>query len=1111
MFSKNFMICAASATMLTPISVAAQTVPTSPPVTFVNSSDPAIGSIVPKLLDSYVSVVRDHPEILVQNYRTVITLTNARTPSQTLAAIHDDRTNQAYTILNGLGALTNLYMTGAGASTSGNAPNTLTPTGYATATLADYAANINLGNSFSAGSATFGNGTATPLAAAVNFINNTVRANSSTEPAKRTFARYQGANAPIDPLDPRFANYNVTSNRGALTSADTAAILVPSFLSSFTTPAPYATTTQWVRGFTVTAAMVAANGGKPITAPNLGSFDATGKFTAATFAVGDYVPGIGASPRPYRVSNDVNVPTPLVQIINSTNPYADGAYPSGHTNSGLLQALGTAFLVPQQSQELLARAADLGTNRILAGMHSPLDVMGARIEATALAATNIYAALYDAKGNRLDWTDPKNAGAYAVYQAYTQTQSYLASACGTATVTACIAAANASGANAADPFGNAAQNKATYLADMTYGLTPIGPIKPMTAGEVPVQAQVLLLTRFGYLSDAQRTEILATTALPSGYPILSGNTLDGWGQLNLYAANDGYGAFNSQVVVTMDAAQGGYAAADSWNNDITGTGGLTKNGTGSLTLTGKTSYSGPTIVNAGSLWVTGSSVSATTVNAGGSFGGTGSTGAVAVNNGGTLIPGIDAKPGTLTINGALVLAGGATLVETVSGGTASTLVVAGPAALGGTLRLQGSASALPVTRVALITATGGVTGTFAAVTGLPTTRTAVVDYTANAASLNVNRTDLDYRVAGATANQLRVAAALTSALPLASGAAAATLLNTVYATGQASPAAGGAVLDRLSGEGLANANSAALFAGRLIGDAIIDEQRAVLNDSQMHLWGGPLGGREWSDGRASDGTADRRSNSWGGLIGLDGEVSTGWRAGFVAGGLDSHLDTPARASKGQVSSFHVAAYSSFALPDGTYLRGSLGYGHYAIHTTRNAGGVGSVAGEIEQARYHASELRIGGEIGHGIAVSGVDLTPFVAASYARLDTEAFAEDGAVLALQAARHATTALPVSAGLRVSGALPLGGGLAVRPMIEATYLHEFRRNRDLAVDFVTLADPAFTIAGARPSENAFVGKAGVQVPLATGLVIYATGSGLVSAQLRSYAGNVGVRVAF
>ena len=123
--------------------------------------------------------------------------------------------------------------------------------------------------------------------------------------------------------------------------------------------------------------MVAANGGAPLTAPNLGTFNAQGGFTPATFGVGAYVPGIGTAPRPYRVSTGVDVPSLLGQVINSTNPYADGAFPSGHTNSGYTQALGVSFLVPQQMQEMLTRASDLGNNRILAGMHSPLDVIGA--------------------------------------------------------------------------------------------------------------------------------------------------------------------------------------------------------------------------------------------------------------------------------------------------------------------------------------------------------------------------------------------------------------------------------------------------------------------------------------------------------------------------------------------------------------------------------------------------------------------------------------------------------------------------------------------------------------------------------------------------------------
>ncbi|MDI5791362.1 hypothetical protein PO124_32055 [Bacillus licheniformis] len=40
------------------------------------------------------------------------------------------------------------------------------------------------------------------------------------------------------------------------------------------------------------------------------------------------------------------------------------------------QRFAMAYAIPERYQELLTRASELGHNRIVAGMHSPLDVMG---------------------------------------------------------------------------------------------------------------------------------------------------------------------------------------------------------------------------------------------------------------------------------------------------------------------------------------------------------------------------------------------------------------------------------------------------------------------------------------------------------------------------------------------------------------------------------------------------------------------------------------------------------------------------------------------------------------------------------------------------------------
>ncbi|HWG25608.1 phosphatase PAP2 family protein [Actinospica sp.] len=87
--------------------------------------------------------------------------------------------------------------------------------------------------------------------------------------------------------------------------------------------------------------------------------------------------------------SDVEVCAQLL-LQRSTTPASDGGFPSGHTNAFYLAGIGYAYALPERFQELIACASYSANTRIVAGMHSPNDVIGGRILATALAAAILY-------------------------------------------------------------------------------------------------------------------------------------------------------------------------------------------------------------------------------------------------------------------------------------------------------------------------------------------------------------------------------------------------------------------------------------------------------------------------------------------------------------------------------------------------------------------------------------------------------------------------------------------------------------------------------------------------------------------------------------------------
>ena len=146
------------------------------------------------------------------------------------------------------------------------------------------------------------------------------------------------------------------------------------------------------------------------------------------------------------------------------------------------------------------------------------------------------------------------------------------------------------------------------------------------------------------------------------------------GSLNTSGVNTNSGSLTLNREITVDAASGGTLQ---FSGLISGNGGITKSGAGTVILTGANNYSGATAVNNGLLKIlSGGSISSSSttvnnggtlaldlggsagsvlVNSGGLLKGSGSAGAVTLQSGSLLNPGN--SPGTLTAAEATVLGG----------------------------------------------------------------------------------------------------------------------------------------------------------------------------------------------------------------------------------------------------------------------------------------------------------------------------------------------------------------------------------------------------------------------------------------------------------------------
>ena len=216
-------------------------------------------------------------------------------------------------------------------------------------------------------------------------------------------------------------------------------------------------------------------------------------------------------------------------------------------------------------------------------------------------------------------------------------------------------------------------------ATLSGAISGPGGLSKIGAGTLTLSGQSTYTGPTGVNAGTLQAGAVNAFSPSSAFTVASGATL------NLASFNQTIGSLAGAGGVTLGSATlttGNDNTSTIFSGMISGTGGLTKVGSGMMLLTGANTYTGPTNINAGILDVNGSLASTVVVNAGGTLMGNGMIGGLNVSGGGIVAPGNSI--GTMNVAGNLSFAPGSIYqVEANAAGQSDKIVAGGAAALNG--------------------------------------------------------------------------------------------------------------------------------------------------------------------------------------------------------------------------------------------------------------------------------------------------------------------------------------------------------------------------------------------------------------------------------------------
>ncbi|MEP6841768.1 MAG: autotransporter outer membrane beta-barrel domain-containing protein [Bradyrhizobium sp.] len=266
---------------------------------------------------------------------------------------------------------------------------------------------------------------------------------------------------------------------------------------------------------------------------------------------------------------------------------------------------------------------------------------------------------------------------------------------------------------------------------------------------------------------------------------------------------------------------------------------------------------------------------------------------------------------------------------------------------------------------------------------------------------------------------------------------------------------------------------------------------------------------------AASGAPGSSASSAGGGLGVERQFGDNAVFGFSAGGSSSIYSVADRATSGRIEGGHLGVYG--AVRDGPlYLSGSLGYGRFDNHMSREIAAVG-LPSELVSGGFASDQFSGRVELGWRQSVGRIAVTPFAALQWANTWQRGYTETlasgfpGGILGLTYQPQSTLSLPSSLGLQLDSKIVLADGATWAPYLRAVWVHDFFPDRHITASFNVAPGFLFNTIGTPASADSAQVVIGSDLAVSKQVTLFTSLSAQLASQSQAYAGTSGIKFAW